>query len=503
MERRNIVRSAVLTCALVLSAALAQGSTLKIATIGEPPSLDPTTVTSDLVGIITQHIFETLYTFDSSWNIVPLLASGPAKLAADGRSYTIPLRSGVKFHDGSPMSADDVVASLQRWVRLSPRGKQAGEHISAVTASGNSVVIRMKDRFSPLLSLLAFNNGAAIVIPKALAAQDSLKSFVGTGPYRLLEQKPDQYIRLTRFTEYSSPAGKANGYGGERRALVDELRFIPVPNAVTRLQGVLNGEYDFADNLPTESYPRVAAQKSLTAVTVKPFAWPLMIMNTASGPLASVNARRAVLASLNMDAMLLAAFGSKDFYTLEGSLYPKGTPYYSSVGVDQYNAGDPARARTLLKTAGYTGAPIRILTSTQYDFLYKMSLVAAEQMKAAGFTVDLQVLDWATLLQKRNDKSAWDAFFTFHTFVPEPSLITIMNPAYPGWWDSKTKQAALSGFNATTGAGRSKLFAAVQKTFYQDVPTIKIGSFYNLAARGSTLQGFQPAPWPYFWNVKK
>ncbi|MFP3632948.1 ABC transporter substrate-binding protein, partial [Burkholderia sp. SIMBA_045] len=74
-------------------------------------------------------------------------------------------------------------------------------------------------------------------------------------------------------------------------------------------------------------------------------------------------------------------------------------------------------------------------------------MVAQAQLEMAGFKVDLQVLDWATLLQRRGDDKGWDAFFTYHTFVPEPSLITVLNPSYPGWWDSPAKREALAAFN--------------------------------------------------------
>lgn len=90
----------------------AKGGVIDVATIGEPPTLDPMASTADLVGIVTQHMFETLYTFDAKWGVTPLLAADMPQISADGLTYTIPLRAGVKFHDGNPMTSADVVASL-------------------------------------------------------------------------------------------------------------------------------------------------------------------------------------------------------------------------------------------------------------------------------------------------------------------------------------------------------------------------------------------------------
>ena len=480
-------------------------SAIDIATIGEPGPLDPVTVTSDLVSIITQHVFETLYAFDGKWEAAPLLASALPTVTDGGTLYTIPLRSGVKFHDGSAMGAGDVVASLQRWLRASPRGKLAAPAVDSVTAKDDhTVTIKLKQPFAPLLSLLALQNGAAAIMPKALAATtDTLKTYIGTGPYKIVEQKPDQYIRMVRFDGYSSPAGTPSGYAGARKAEIEELRFVPVPNATTRVDGMLAGQYQFADSLPTELAPKFKGQTAAKPIMVKPYAFALLIFNQKTGPMANPLVRQAAQAALAPEDMLLAAFGDPTFFQVEGSIYPQGTPFYDEASVKGYNQHDPKKAEALLKQAGYKGEPIKILTSPQYDFLYKMSLVAQQNLEEAGFKVDLQVLDWATLLSKRGDPAQWDAFFTFHTFVPEPSLITIMNPAYPGWWDTPEKKAALDAFNLETDpAKRIADWKAIQGLFYAQAPAIKIGEFYSLSAEAQKLSGYTPMGWPFFWNVK-
>lgn len=513
MLTRRMLGLAAMDAGLLLASgrAWAQGgaapdkSVINIATIGEPGPLDPTTVTSDLVSIITQHFFETLYTFDGKWQAQPLLAAAMPEVTDGSKTYTIKLRQGVRFHDGSMMTADDVVASLQRWLKLSPRGKQSASYVDQVVAGDPATVqIKLKQPFAPLVALLAMNNGAAAILPKALAAPaDTLKSYVGTGPYKFLEQKPDQYIRVTRFEQYSSPPGKPDGYAGERKALIEELRFVPVPNASTRVDGMVAGQYQFADLLPTEMAARLKNQRAVEALIVKPFGFPLMILNGKAGPMANQGLRQAVLSALSPQDMLLAGFGDPIFFSIEGSIYPQGTPFYDKASVKGYDAQDPKIAGELAKKAGYKGEPIRIMTSQQYDFLYKMSLVAQQNLQEAGFNVDLQVLDWATLLQKRGDEKGWEFFFTYHTFVPEPSLITIMNPSYPGWWDTPEKRAALAAFDTETDpAKRVEDWKAIQTLFYSQVPAVKVGDFYNLAAMSKRMSGYTTTPWPFFWNVR-
>ena len=101
-----------------------------------------------------------------------------------------------------------------------------------------------------------------------------------------------------------------------------------------------------------------------------------------------------------------------------------------------------------LQEAGYNGQTIRFMTTQQFDFHYKMSLVAAENMRAAGFTVDLQVLDWATQLQRRPQGEVWDIFFTHGPILPEPTLYSFFSTAAPGWWSTPARERAVNAFSS-------------------------------------------------------
>ncbi len=495
--------AAALVAAPSLLMAQEKGGVINVATIGEPPTLDPMTSTADLVGIVTQHIFETLYTFDKGWNVTPLLAESMPEISADGKTYTIKLRTGIKFHDGSVMTSNDVVASLNRWTKLASRGKQAGGFIESITAQGPAtVVIKLKQPYAPLTSLLAFNNSAAIIIPASKQA-DTMTDFIGTGPYMLKERKPDQYIQLVRFDGYKPRDGESNGYGGARHQYLDEIRFVPVPDANTRVEAAISGQYDYIDSLPVESFDKLKSASATQPLLLKPFGYPVFVFNTADGITKNVAIRKAIRQALSMEDMLAAAFGSTNFYTVDGNMYPAPFTWSTDAGVKgNYNVADPEGAATAAKAAGYKGEPIRILTSRQYEFHYKMAQVAAEYLKQAGFTVDLQVVDWATLTQRRADKALWDIYISHSPFLPEPALIGTLSPSSPGWWTTPTSKAAIDAFNTEVDPKkRISLWANVQKTIYDEAPMMKIGDFNAVAAISTKLQGVDPAPWPYFWNA--
>ena len=473
------------------SASAAKGGAANLAMIGEPQGLDPMVSTADLVGTIMQHVFEPLYTFDANWNVAPMLAESMPVVSKDGLTYTIALRKGVKFHNGRDLTSEDVIASLQRWMELSPRGKAVGTQVTGLTAKGPlTVELKLKSPYVPLLAQLALPSGmAAIMAKESIAPQ--LKDFIGTGPYKFKERRPDQFTVLTRFDAYSSRKEPASGYAGKREALLDELRFIPVPSANTRVEGALSGQFHYSDLLPIESITRIEKEGlSVVPIVTNNFGFPYIVFNTKEGVLSSQPMRRA-------------GFGDIRFFAVEPNFFPKGTPYYSAAGANLYNQRHPQLAKDQATKAGYSDQPVRIMVSRQYEFHYNMALVMAEQLKKAGFKTDLQVVDWATLIQRRNDPKLWDVYFTHSGLFPEPVLSPPqLGDGAPGWWDSAAKKSSLSAFNQEINPiKRGELWGQVQQVVYDEVPFIEVGKFSSLSARSSTLQGYTPAIWPFFWNV--
>src|SRR5215472_13236588 len=141
VRRRTLMLGSAASMALSGRWAHAQAaSVLNIATSGDPGPLDPTPVTSDLLSEITQLFYETLYIFGPDFSIAPLLAAELPEITNGGKRYTIKLRRDVPYHDGTTMNADDVVASLQRWGRLSPRGRTPWALVEAISAKDPSIV---------------------------------------------------------------------------------------------------------------------------------------------------------------------------------------------------------------------------------------------------------------------------------------------------------------------------------------------------------------------------
>ncbi|HET7411739.1 MAG TPA: ABC transporter substrate-binding protein, partial [Pararhizobium sp.] len=448
--------------------------------------------------------FETLFTFDSKWQVRPMLAATMPKISDDGKFYTIALRKNVKFQDGSTMTAKDVVASLKRWEKVAVRGQGVADDIESIDAVDDSTVkITLKKAYAPLLTLLAFSNSAAIIVPADDIENDKLKKIIGTGPYKLAEHKPDQYIRVTRFDGYSSRSEPTDGYFGKREQIPDEIDFVPVPDTNTRAQGALAGQYDYTDSLSTEAYGRLEKSDKTKPVLLQDFGWPVFAFNLKDGMMTNLKIRQAVQAALAPEDMLLAAFGDKKFFNVDAALFPKNYIWHNEEGADLYNQANPQKAAKLLKEAGYDGKPLRILTSHQYEFHFQMAQVAQAYLQQAGFKVKLDVVDWATLTERRNNPKLWDIYITHSPFLPDPALTSLYNSTSNIGWDTPEKDKLLAEFNSETDqAKRVKLFAQLQKLVYEQVPFYKVGSFSALSAENPKLTGVPKVPWPFFWNAK-
>ncbi|HKC84038.1 MAG TPA: ABC transporter substrate-binding protein, partial [bacterium] len=231
-----------------------RGGVLKVAVLGDPPTLDSHWTTANFVEIITQHIYESLYTLDQNYQPIPVLAEALPAVSADGLTYTIKLRQGIRFHNGKEMTSEDVVASLKRWGGYAVQAKAMWVSVEGVRAVDRSTVeIKLKEKSGIVLISLANANNFAAVYPKEIAEKyptpAKVTEYIGTGPFKFVEWKPDVHIRMVRYDDYKPRAEPANGYGGRKVAYVDEIRWIPMPDVATRVASLESGEVDFADDL--------------------------------------------------------------------------------------------------------------------------------------------------------------------------------------------------------------------------------------------------------------
>ena len=425
-----------------------------------------------------------------------------------GRHTRSAFDRAVPFHNGKEMTAEDVVASLNRWGKVGSRGVTAYRNVDSVTASDKyTVVIRLKEAFAPLLAFLALPSSAAVIMPKDVAdaaPAGPARDFIGTGPYKFSEWTPNRQIRLTRFIGYAARSETPSQYAGRREALADELIFYPVGSVATRIAGVQSGEFDIADQISTDSYAQLKADARVVPEVQPTGTWLVFFFNKQSGLMANVKLRQAVLAALDMSPILQATIGNSDLYAVRPNLYPQGTTWYSDAGKQWYNQKNPDRAKQLASEAGYKGETIRWITTQQFDWMFKSSTVAVDQLQKAGFKVDMQLYEWAGVIERRAKPAEWEFFTTGHGFVPDPSLIDVFSPTYPGWWDTPRKKDLFAEFNrATDTETRQRLWHRLHELVFTEGGWVKAGDFFAVQLRSRELSTYKYAGLTsIFWNVQ-
>src|SRR6266498_3331521 len=452
MRRSAPVRKALLAMAGILlvagGGALAadtprKGGVLRVGNLGEPPALDAHWTTASITETLTNHIYEGLYSLDSSNKPIPMLAEG-VTISKDGLVYTFKLRQGVKFHNGKEMTSEDVVASLARWGKQSVYGKALFAQVTDWKALDKyTVEMKLKEKSAIVLISLAVPNNFGAIYPKEIVdkfpPEQKVTEYIGTGPFKLAEWKPDQYIRMVRFDDYKSRNEKPNGYGGGKTAYVDEIRWIPVPEVATRVAQVETGELDFADDLNLDSYDRLKKSPNARPLVSKPYYWLVAVFNKKEGLMTNQKLRQAWQAAIDIEPIMkTVAAGKSQFYRMDSSLAFQELPaWHTKIQGLPWNEHNKDKAKKLLQEAGYKGEPIRFMTTQEYKWMYDFALVSKQQLEDVGFKIDLQVMDWSTLGQRRVNPKEYDAFTTGIGNAFDPTHHVYLTPTWPGWTEDE------------------------------------------------------------------
>ncbi len=366
-------------------------------------------------------------------------------------------------------------------------------------------MLNLSEPFAPLLSFLAFQNTAASVLPKELAEKyptTPIVEHIGTGPYKFVDWTSDYRIRLERFDGYVARDDDPSGWAGRKVAYLDALEFYTVTEDFARQVGVQAGDYHVGMQMNRESYPLLSEDPNIVTHRVSPGGFGWLIFNKKEGNMTNQAWRQAALASMDMDPVQAAAYGQPEFYSVEPSYYPMDTIWGTNAGGEFYDENNIERAKQLLNDSGYNNEPIRIVVAGERPEHLNIALVAADYWQQAGLNVDLQMYDWATVLDRRAQPSAYEAFVTGHGFVPDPSLITILSSTYPGWWDSPAKNELLQKFQSEPNMERRiEMWSDFQDLIYEEVPAIRTGTYYQLIISRTELQNFVGTTWPTLWNV--
>lgn len=485
-----------------------EDAVLRVAINAQPPTIDPLISTATISRDIALQIFEPLITINSGLQPEPMLAES-YEVSEDGKTITFELRQGVKFHNGQEMTAEDVVASMERWQGISSRAKAAFSNSTFKADGDYTVILEMDKPNSTALPVLSSSTQMPAIMPKEIAeaaGDQPVTEFIGTGPFQFVEWKQDQYIKLEKYDDYVSSADPADGPAGKREALVDEILFMIATDSSTRLAGIKSGEYDIATTIPFNNFDQIESDSNVNAY-MEPSGFNIIVFNKKEGPFADQKIRQAVAATLDMEAILQASFSDEQFYEMNaGIMLKQQADWYTDAGKENYNQKDPEKGKALLEEAGYKGEEVTFITSREYEDFYNASVVIKEQLEAIGMKVNLEVFDWATVVESQGEPSAYDAFITGFGINTDPTQLLFLNSKneWAGWTESDKIDQLIEDIRASSTQEEAKsIYEELQLEIWDYLPILKLGDKNFLYAVNKNVEGFQDVIGMVLWNVKK
>lgn len=505
-----------LPLALAGFSAPAAAQTVSVSLRADIRSLNPGVNRDDTTDSVVLHMVEGLVALKENGTVGPLLAASVSP-SADGLAYTFALRRNLKFHNGAALTSADVLWSWNRymdpktdWRCLSEFDGRNGLKVESVTApDAYTVVMRLNKPSALFLDSMARPDcGMAAVLHKSsVNADGSFVAPVGTGPFKFGEWKRGESVTVTKFEGYVSPPGKVpDGYTGAKRPLVDAVKFVVIPDPATTKAALLSGAIDAAEVMATD-LTDVQKNGNCEVKTTVAGGKRVLLFQTRDPVLGNLKIRQAIGASLDLRQMVAAL--TRGLTRPNASVIHRGSPYYTEVQRQLGYVHDPALARKLLQEAGYKGEKIKLLTNKRPGMgSFELALMAQQMMQAIGLNVEIEVLEWATQLDRYNKGNYQMMAFSYSPRLdPALSFEQIAGPKDKQArkvWDNPEALALIDKASVVSNeAERSRMFDELHKQFMRDLPMIMIYNPVDVNALQKRLQGYTPwvASKPRLWEV--
>jgi peptide/nickel transport system substrate-binding protein len=503
------------------SVCAANAKTLRVAPHSDLKVVDPIWTTALISVNHGYMIYDTLFALDSKLIAQPQMVDRYA-MSADKLTWTFTLRDGLAWHDGAPVTAEDCIASLKRWGARDSMGQKLLSYVSELTApDAKTIRMAMKEPYGLVIQTLA-KPGANVpfMMPKRVAETDpgkQITDMTGSGPFifKQDEWRPGERVVYVKNPKYKPRPEPASGLAGGKVVKVDRVEWTWIADAQTQVNALLNGEVDIIEQPPHDLLPLLAADKNVELFIWNPPGRQYAFrFNTLSKPFDNPKVRQAVAYALNQRDMLQSVIGDPEWFRECKSLFPCGSPLESTKGFDDKLDSNVAKARALLQEAGYDGTPIVLMQSTDIVALSNLAPVSKSLLEKAGFKVDVQAMDWQTLVTRRTKKDppaagGWHAFLTSWASVDvlDPVAASFLNASCEkatfGWPCDAELERLRDAFARETDPSRQKAIAEAVQLREVEYPThIQLGQYVQPVAFRKGVTGILASPSIAFWNVE-
>lgn len=488
---------------------------------GDVTDLDPTQGSSRVSRVYAQMVFDTLFALDSTLTAKPMMVES-FSVSDDGLTRRYVLRSGLRFHDGSPVTARDVTASIARWMDNTSVGAQLKSRLVSITAvDDRSISLVLKEPFGLVEFLLA---GAGSPIPAIMREADATRPYntpmpvpvIGSGPFRYVasERLEGSRVVFERYADYVPRSEPTDGLAGARVVKVDRVEWLILPDATTASNALAAGQAD----VWAEADPDQIAFLRARGLRIRPNGLPFVSFvrpNFRFPPFNDVRARQALALLVDQNEIMPAIAGEADWRTCHG-FGVCGTALGTEIGAEPYRHPNVERARKLLAEAGYGGETIVLLTMPTGPNNV-VAQVLAQRLRQAGVKVDLQVTDLPTLLQRVRNKERAPATGGYHLFAYNAAGSIWFHPLtnsaldlscggqnWPGYPCDEAGEALRQRFlQAADATAQKAAFNLLTEHLWQFLPYVPVGQWEVVNAYRSNISGVLHAYVQPYWNIEK
>ena len=502
-------------------AAAQEKKTLKVVMHSGLRITDPIITTAYISRNHGYMIYDTLFAVDEKFEVKPQMVQD-WKVSDDKLTYTFTLRDGLKFHDGKPVTGEDVVASLQRWGKRDGMGQKLMEFVKELAAVDDKTVrLVLKEPYGLVLASLGKpSSNVPFIMPKRMAetpADKNVPEEIGSGPFRFVaaEFQPGLKVVYEKNPDYVPRPEPANWLSGGKVVKLDRVEWINIPDYQTAVNALINGEIDYIEQPPHDFLPVLKKARNVKIENFNPLGFSGMLrMNWLHPPFNNVKVRQAVLMAVNQQDYLDAQVGDPEWYQPCKAIFVCGTPLATDAGAPQ--KPDLEKAKQLLKEGGYDGSPIVVMQPTDLAIVAPLAPVTVQALRNIGMNVDMQSMDWQTLVGRRAkqdppSQGGWNIFHT--TWVNADMTNPLANlgvnakgktGGWFGWPEDQEIEKLRDAFSRETDPAKQKQIAEdIQKRVYEVVMYVPTGLYKMPYAFRSNVSGIVAGPVPVFWNVEK
>lgn len=456
----------------------------------EPDNLDPYLSAAADTEAVMNNVFEGLMRFDEKGEILPQIATGYT-ISDDSLTYTFDIRTDVTFHNGNPMTIEDVLYSYQKLAGLN--GEEAlSSKFKLVTAidkvDEDTLSFTLSEPSSAFLSTLV-----EPVLPADYTAQSS--SPIGTGPFTFSSYVPGQKVVLNRNDAY---------YDTNRMAQIEQIEFRIMTDENSILMALKSGDLDMAQVL-SMSVP--ALEKDFTITSFPQNMVQIFALNLEQKPFDDIRVRRAINYAVDKDLIIegvVSGYGSK--------LYTNASPvmsfWYNDLSTNEPYPYNPEKAKALLTEAGYPdGFETTIKVPSNYQTHVDTAQVLADMLSKVGITLKIELIEWGswletvytggnyetTLIGLAGKLEPHEIFMRYESHYPK-NFYHLRSPEYDALLEK-----AIAQTDITT---RADLYKEAQQFLADEAVAVYIMDPHLILASKPNLKGYTPYPAPYFDATK-